>query len=218
MLTATSWRRFRKRPKRRTQTVEDGAHSTSHAQLSHRHPLFTPRPLMSFTTHPHLQNVHQHLTNGHRHSYNNSHSPAQPTYTLSDPETRQISKQYFKLIQAIHHKEITDQAIITKSFPPGLTRQALTGFIKPPHPANARKLRYITKCNGCKDNMTILQTHYKSTITAVLNLPKNPLVLQTALGWARKRHGYRLTLLTIQTEQTSPNIGDIVCLQTHLRQ
>ncbi|KAI4799595.1 hypothetical protein KUCAC02_016805, partial [Chaenocephalus aceratus] len=45
---------------------------------------------------------------------------------------------YFKLLQAIHHVEILDEAARRGSPPPGMTRKAqlLTSFIKPAAPNN----------------------------------------------------------------------------------
>lgn len=36
-----------------------------------------------------------------------------------------------------------------------------------------------------------------TTITALLSVPKNPLALHIAIGWARKRYSSQLTTLTI---------------------
>lgn len=65
--------------------------------------------------------------------------------------------------------------------------------------------------------MTILQTHYKSTVAVLLNLRKNPLDLQIAIGWARKRYGSQLTPLTIDTTQNTLGISPQQTLpRTHL--
>ncbi|KAL3042196.1 hypothetical protein OYC64_020193 [Pagothenia borchgrevinki] len=62
----------------------------------------------------------------HKHTTHTT-SPITPTHRpLTQPpdaETRQISKQYFKLIQAIHHKFTVDKSVTTHTYPPGMTGQ-----------------------------------------------------------------------------------------------
>lgn len=59
----------------------------------------------------------------------------QPKQAL-DPDTRAAAKNIFKLIQAIHHREIIDHAISTNTPPVGMNRQVnrLMAFIKPASP------------------------------------------------------------------------------------
>lgn len=82
------------------------------------------------------------LTNGHR-PYIRPCPPIQLVYPPVHLDTTRMSKQYFKFIQTIHHKEIIDQAIQTKSLPPGMTKQANkhTDFIKPSTPTELNKTK-----------------------------------------------------------------------------
>lgn len=133
-----------------------------------------------------------------------SHRLIQPTtsYQPLDLDTRTISKQYFKLIQAIHHKEIVDRAIKTKSFPPGMIRQAnkLTDFIKPSTPSESTRIKvHNNTMEWMNNNMHILQSHYSQLLDTFIHPIKNPLALQIAITWAQKRYGTRLTPATIQT-------------------
>lgn len=170
----------------------------NHAQLRHSHTRHTLRPLMSLHLHPPLQN-------GSNRQHRPLHSNTPPTFTLNqprDPETRHISKQYFKLIQAVHHKHIIDRCLATYSFPPGMLRQVqrLMGFIKPSTPSeNTRMKVQQNTTQWMSNNMTILHDHYTTTISNLANTAHNPLALQISLGWARKRYGTRLTPDTIQT-------------------
>lgn len=170
----------------------------NYVQLRDSHIRQTPRPLMSLHLHPPLQN-------GGSRQHRPLHSYTPPTITLNqppDPETRHISKQHFKLIQAVHHKHIIDRCLATHSFPPGMLRQVqrLTDFIKPSTPSeNTRMKVKQNTTQWMSNNMTILQDHYTTTISNLANTAKNPLALQISLGWARKRYGTRLTPDTIQT-------------------
>lgn len=55
-----------------------------------------------------------------------------------DEDTRQLCKGYFKLIQAVHYKNIVDKAITTQLPPKGMAKNVkkLTGFIKPSSPTD----------------------------------------------------------------------------------
>ncbi|XP_062246857.1 uncharacterized protein LOC133955837 [Platichthys flesus] len=130
-----------------------------------------------------------------------------PTYTLHqapDPATRTASKQIFRLIQAVHHKQVTDYAITSNTFPPGMMRQVnrLTDFIKPATPSDTTRHKVKNNTdNWMRANMVILQEHYTNTIHTLGHTPHNPIALQIASGWARKRYGQRLRPDTITTTE-----------------
>lgn len=125
--------------------------------------------------------------------------------TISQPpdtETRNMSKQYFKLIQGLHHKHIINHAISSGTFPPGMVRQVnrLTDFIKPAGPTEStRKKVQDNTTQWMLNNMHILQQHYEDIILTLNSLPFNDTALQIATGWARKRYGTRLRSETLQT-------------------
>ncbi|XP_078022177.1 uncharacterized protein LOC144462332, partial [Epinephelus lanceolatus] len=159
-------------------------------------PSTTPQPLMSlFTQSP----THRPPISTQQHSIHTpvlTHPP--------DPETRQASKQYFKLIQALHHKHIMDTALATGTFPPGMLRQVtrLTDFIKPSTPTiETRNRIYENTTQWMQNTISILQQHYTATIDTIDTSSHNPLALQIATGWARKRYGSRLTTNTLQAVQ-----------------
>lgn len=165
---------------------------------------YTPQPLMSLTTHPTYKTRSVDPTQA-RPPYIYLHQTQPFTHPLTEPpndETRQISKQYFKFIQATHHKHIIDKAITMHVFPPGMMRQVnrLTDFIKPAAPTEHTRTKVAENTTTwMQKNMIILQEHYSSTISSLNNTPKDPLALQIAIGWARKRYGQRLTPETIHT-------------------
>ena len=161
----------------------------------------------------------------HKHTTHTTYtaSPNTPTYRpLTQPpdaETRQISKQYFKLIQATHHKFTVDKSVTTHTYPPGMTRQfkRLTDFIKPSTPTEHTRLQIQDNTiNWIHTNMLILQQHYNSTITTLQNIPYNPLALQIATGWARKRYGSRLTPDTLHAVQHTLNTTTPSTSSTHI--
>lgn len=171
-------------------------------QLSHTHT--TPQPLMSLNTHRRTQvnhpTTHTATTMDTQHTSTLNHPP--------DPHTRMLSKQYFKIIQAIHHKHIADTAISTQTFPPGMMRQVhkLSAFIKPSTPTeHTRSQIQANTINWMHTNMIILQQHYQSTIHTLTNTTHSPLALQIAIGWARKRYGHRLRQETIHSLQHTFN-------------
>lgn len=105
-----------------------------------------------------------------------------------------MAKKYFKLIQAVHHKEIIDKAINTQCPPIGMTKQAnkLSDFIKPAAPTEQtrEKIKLNTE-KWMESNLTILQDHYVETIAQYSNLNRNEVALQVAFHWAQKRYGGR---------------------------
>lgn len=129
----------------------------------------------------------------------------QPTnYQPLDVQTRQLTKQYFKLIQAIHHKEIIDSAIANKDPPRGMAKQVtkLTSFIKPASPSEEvqRAVERNTK-QWLENNLLALQEHYFNVITNYTNLAFNENALRIAIAWAGKRYKARLSQSTVETIQ-----------------
>ena len=178
---------------------------------THKHN-YTPQPLMSVTTHPRYRSLNRQptlprISATSRHPHRDTHYNQQHTHSLTqppDPETRQASKQYFKLLQATHHRQIIDKAIATQTFPPGMMRQVnrLTDFIKPAAPTEHTRTKVANNTtHWMHTNMTILQEHYLATIATLNTIPENPLALQIAIGWAKKRYGHRITPETIHTVQ-----------------
>lgn len=136
-----------------------------------------------------------------------------------DEATRQTSKLYFKLIQAIHHKEIIDKAISDRRFPSGMMRQVnrLTNFIKPSSPTDYTAAQVLQNTQQwMNNNMNILQIHYQTIIESLTQPPNtfNTLALHIAVGWAHKRYTHKLTHTTITTVETILNSS----LETHYRQ
>jgi len=129
-------------------------------------------------------------------------------YQPLEPATRKLTKHYFTLIQATHHKYTTDQAIATHIFPPGMLRQVirLSAFIRPSTPTEYTHTQiHANTINWMHTNMIILQQHYKNTLHTPTPSPFNLLAFQIATGWARKRYGPRLTQETVTTVQNSLN-------------
>lgn len=195
----------------------------THRTHTHIHTL-APQPLMALNTQPTHRTRHTQFRHTQARHIQVKYTQVHPqsthafTHTVTEPpsaETRNISKQYFKLIQATHHKYIIDKAIATQSFPPGMMRQVnrLTDFIKPAAPTQHTRTRVADNTTTwMKNNMTILQEHYSSTITSLSDTPKDPLALQIAIGWARKRYGPKLTPETIHTVEHTLDIP----LHSHL--
>ena len=138
-----------------------------------------------------------------------------------DEHTRQTAKTYFKIIQAVHHREVTSRALQTGQFPAGMMKQVekLTHFIKPACPSETTTKKVVDNTkNWMSNNMTILQTHYIHTIDTLTHSlqPHNPDSYTIALGWAHKRYTHKLTHSTLtqveniikphtRIQQTQPN-------------
>lgn len=86
-----------------------------------------PRPLFSYRPPPRYAETQPYF--GTRRD-NSRNTPLPSVRQALDPQTRGMAKDIFKLIQAIHHKQIIDNAIITGTFRSGMTRQVtrLTAF------------------------------------------------------------------------------------------
>lgn len=140
---------------------------------------------------------------------NRGGSQGQPaTYLLKQPPdeaTRYLAKSYFKLIQAIHHKNIMDKAITTQIPPQGMARQVakLTAFIKPSSPTEEIKAAVAENTKmWMQNNFTLLQDHYLNIILEYNHSPFDETALYIAIGWARKRYGTRLTQFTIEAARS----------------
>src|SRR4029434_3477115 len=117
---------------------------------------------------------------------------------------KDLSKQYFKLLQALHHLEILNSAIERESYPIGMTRQVdkLTSFIKPaaPNATILGKVASNTKAWLC-NNVIALRDHYAllaNTIQTELGMFQ-PQALERAVRWARARYGRKLTQSSLET-------------------
>lgn len=125
-------------------------------------------------------------------------------YQPLDDQTRQLTKQYFKLIQAIHHKTIIDLAISSKNPPKGMAKQVfkLANFIKPASPSE--EIQRTVERNTdqwLESNLLALQGHYISVITSYANLCHNEDALRIAISWAEKRYKTRFSQSTVETLQ-----------------
>ena len=169
-------------------------------------------------TQPHIYrpptHTHTHTYNYNRTHTTQAHTQKQATLTL-DTETRRQAKQYFRIIQATHHKHIAQHSLATRTYPPGMTRQVtkLTQFIKPSTPTDITKNK-IQHCTNTwiHDIMQILYDHY-TTILDNTPHPDSTLARTVAMGWAEKRYGTRLTTATREILDTRPpprteNTGD----------
>ncbi|XP_040925993.1 uncharacterized protein LOC121202123 [Betta splendens] len=119
-----------------------------------------------------------------------------------DPNTRDLAKKYFKLIQAIHHKNITDRAISTGTPPAGMMRQVrkLSGFIKPASPTEEVKNKITINTNKwMEENLIVLRDHYANIISQYSLINRNNVALQVAANWAEKRYRGRLAPTTATT-------------------
>lgn len=88
-----------------------------------------------------LEQVTQDTNDKHTHTTYTHQTPLGRTNTA-----KTLSKQYFKLIQAMHHELVIENCIETETFPVGMTKQAnkLTHFIKPscPNVNTTRKIKH----------------------------------------------------------------------------
>lgn len=129
-----------------------------------------------------------------------SSGPPAPQTSL-DVDTRRLCKSYLKLLQAVHHKEVVDKAISTKSPPRGMLKQArkLTAFIKPSSPTEEVTAAVEENTwSWLHNNLLILQHHYLNIVRNYEQLAFNDLAFHVATTWASKRYGDRLTRDTIR--------------------
>ena len=128
-----------------------------------------------------------------------------PSNTNIEPSIRP-EKQYFKILQAIHHAEVVEKYQQTGELPVGMSRQAnkLTAFIKPSSPSDdtREKVRLNTE-NWMQANMLILKDHYDCVIAASIEkLPAfNQVAMEKAIAYGKARYKNRLTN-TVLTEFT----------------
>ena len=179
-----------------------------HINYHHNRPTHTyqtteytrPRPLYSHTQ-PHRS---------HRPPPQSTRPPPAPPvhthYIAPDAPTREKAKLYFKIIQALHHKNITDRAVSSRELPRGMLRQVqkLAHFIKPAAPTDTTLQKIDDNTNNwMHTNMLILQEHYTHTIDEFTHTPQptNSLSLKIATNWAHRRFGNRLLPITLDTLQ-----------------
>lgn len=123
------------------------------------------------------------------------------------PSTQHTTKTYFKLIQAIHHKQIIEHALNTQTFPAGMMKQVtkLTDFIKPSSPniETKQKVADNTK-NWMSANMHILHEHYQAILNTLspTGFPFNNSAFQTAVRWAQHRYKHKLRDSTVPIVQS----------------
>lgn len=118
-----------------------------------------------------------------------------------------LTKQYFKLLQAIHHLEILKKASEDGILPPGMTRQIskLTKFIKPSSPNNATttKVNLMTK-QWMEGILGILLEHYDHTVATLLDTLGhfNLDAFDKAVRWARTRYRRKFTTSSADTARS----------------
>ncbi|KAI9533357.1 hypothetical protein NQZ68_024411, partial [Dissostichus eleginoides] len=124
-----------------------------------------------------------------------------------------LTKTYFKLLQAIHHVEILDEAARRGSPPPGMARKAqfLTSFIKPAAP-NSRTLKLVEENTSMwmQRNLDILKTHYTDLLRDLsFNLtPFRIDAFDRAIIWAGKHYHNKLTPSSISALHSLLNTSD----------
>ncbi|XP_073669419.1 uncharacterized protein [Paramisgurnus dabryanus] len=115
-----------------------------------------------------------------------------------------LTKKYFKLLQAIHHSEILLKSVSENFYPPGMYRQVnkLTAFIKPssPNPETLEKVKQNTTL-WMNQNMTILREHYDAVIaTGLQNIGVyNDKAFEKAVSWSRMRYKRKFTESSVET-------------------
>lgn len=144
-----------------------------------------------------------------------------PTLGSDGPKTSldlKLTKQYFKLLQAIHHAEILAELQIKRSFPPGMMKQVvrLTAFIKPssPNPTVLELVRENTD-HWMDTNMCILVDHYDSVLAAGLQEVGRFDIncFDRAVAWARVRYRRKFTessVATLQAMLPKANASEVV--------
>lgn len=147
------------------------------------------------------------LANADRHHPRRPSPP--PPVPSDDPagtNTPDLSliKVYFKILQAIHHTEILEEAAKRGSPPIGMAKKVtmLTSFIKPAAPNNIvlNKIKNNTKC-WMDTNLSILREHYAATLRSLgHNLgPFQREAYDRALKWAHQRYKKKLTSSSVDT-------------------
>lgn len=134
----------------------------------------------------------------------NAHTIEQNIALTTTPSIQHITKTYFKLIQATHHKHIIQHALETQTFPVGMMKQVrkLTDFIKPSSPNISTKQKVSVNTNNWMlANMHILLEHYETILNTMFptGFPFNDSAFQTAVRWAEHRYKHRLCDSTAPT-------------------
>lgn len=116
-----------------------------------------------------------------------------------------LTKSYFKLLQALHHLEILQKSADTFG-PKGMLRQVdkLTAFIKPSSP-NASTLEAVklNTSRWCEANFHILTKHYDLVVTTGLEglEPFNQEAFNKAVSWSKARYRRKFTISSANTLQ-----------------
>lgn len=123
------------------------------------------------------------------------------TPTQQKPE---VTKTYFRLLQAIHHSEIISTSLETNTFPKGMTNKVnkMSTFIKPACPNQNTLMKVeLNTTEWVRNNFVILRDHYDEVIsTNLLEIPAFQLeAYNRALKWASLRYGRKLTKSSIDT-------------------
>lgn len=125
---------------------------------------------------------------------NSRHNIARPIA----PGNLALTKQYLKLLQAIHHSEILAHATSTGLGPPGMIRQVdkLSAFIKPssPNMETTERVKQNT-ANWMQQNMTILIEHYDKILALGLGEPQefDGEAFDRAVTWAKIKYRRKFT-------------------------
>lgn len=146
--------------------------------------------------HNNFQRVGGEGEGGQTGSQRNHHSVYQPL----SANTRQTAKSYFKLIQAIHHKNIIDKAILIQTPPKGMARQItkLTAFIRPSSPTEQlREAVHLNTQTWLQNSLLILQQHYAKIVLEYQYTIWDDLAFQVAANWMAKRYKARLAADTL---------------------
>lgn len=103
-------------------------------------------------------------------------------------------------MQAIHHKNIIDKAILTQTPPKGMARQItkLTAFIRPSSPTE--ELREAVNLNTqtwLQNSLSILQQHYAKIVLEYQYTIWDDTAFQVAANWMIKRYKARLATDTL---------------------
>lgn len=173
------------------------------------------RPLPSPRTFPRGGNATSHRGRRDHHPSSRLYSTAPQPKQALDPDTRAAAKKIFKLIQAIHHREIIDHAISTNTPPVGMNRQVnrLTAFIKPASPTEEFRQQVAANTQTwMQNNFTLLRNHYTEIIVFHTDICSTQTTLTVAKGWAEKRYGHQLhpdtfTILSSITFDTAAATG-----------
>lgn len=137
--------------------------------------------------------------------------PLPPSRNAAGPEPQQVAsthiqpkpeltKTYFKLLQAIHHSEIISSSLEMNIFPRGMSEKCPLSL----NQLLLTRLLYKVELNTAewvKNYFLILREHYDDVISSnLLHLSEFQLeAYNKALNWAHSRYGRKLTKSSIDT-------------------